>query len=1039
MSKVKRDPHNIRRNISLNDKYLSNDGGNEGITIDDNGLITASGTISLKEQSSAPTNTAGTGRLWVKDDNPTSLYFTDDTETDIQLTSDGLLATATIARAVGADDITTGDAQVNIGTSSGDIVFKSNDSSGTEEWLTFNTNQTSDTGTAHDLTEILGKSNQKLRIRSVGTQLPFQLVSGSGLELSHYTSFDGTSTTTGSILKLRQPHNFSVTTCDWDASPGLDDGTGTDPPHIQHDAATGGVADDPSDDALDGKIHIEMYVEAEDAGIPYDETLVQGGTKVASVQSATFFQIDKTPTADATNETVNFSFPWNKTILSRYAGSITAEWEVHTSTLRPVNPVANQTSTSIPAQLRGSTSGARAAFMCMTNSVGQPIIKLIPSTGGSGYITSFSDATCDYNHSTGLNADASGGDSDLEDKSTIIHDDDNGAIKLYMSVVGEGIPIGSYVGEVVSNTCCRIHRGGGTGAISNLAREAVTTTATNGTLTFYDRVCLQDPDGSGSNYGVVEVGEAKDGAVVLGSHTTAQMNQGVISPQVYFDFNEAGNKQVTSGHFMLMGGKISIDSDTLFLAGPNHTADSGQDYTFVHGGDRMFFGSSNCNTCDIFIDSTTATRRLWIGASNVPNGVAQRGGTTAWEAAGGLEIAVANTDGETTFETRLSEGGGGSADMNFISGGEMNFTPLAVGGTAEFSKAYTGTTNATSSLVFIDYDAAEDTASGHTINHLALDINLNTDSQTAVGTVNNVGIDLDMVGGASGTQTNTGINIAVSGAGTNYPIITSGGKIGFGVADPDAALEILNTATQLKLSYDIDSYATIAVNSSSNTTIASAESGNIMLDAAGDIILDADGANITLQDGGSTYTPAAASDATTKTYVDSQTVITANAYNNRVNNTSWFLMNNDTAQDLTGTDTSVGDTQDLGILGNLDMRCLMYIVPFNMTVHAVAGSVMDDDNESTTDKRMGIWRLPSLAVSGADPGDTNPDTLTLAYITDGFGVSGVGAGKVCAFYDTSADFALTAGDGIFMAYLNPQSAGMDDVTLTMSIWAHQTA
>ena len=42
--------------------------------------------------------------------------------------------------------------------------------------------------------------------------------------------------------------------------------------------------------------------------------------------------------------------------------------------------------------------------------------------------------------------------------------------------------------------------------------------------------------------------------------------------------------------------------------------------------------------------------------------------------------------------------------------------------------------------------------------------------------------------------------------------------------------------------------------------------------AGGDIFLNADGANITLQDGAGTYTPTAASDATTKAYVD------ANAY-----------------------------------------------------------------------------------------------------------------------------------------------------------------
>ena len=168
------------------------------------------------------------------------------------------------------------------------------------------------------------------------------------------------------------------------------------------------------------------------------------------------------------------------------------------------------------------------------------------------------------------------------------------------------------------------------------------------------------------------------------------------------------------------------------------------------------------------------------------------------------------------------------------------------------------------------------------------------------------------------------------------------------------------------------------------------------------------------------------------------TTITGNAYGSRVNNTSWFLMNNDTAQDLTGTDTTVGDTQDLGTLSNFDMRCLIFIVPYNMTVHTVSGSVDDDDMDDTADKRMGIWRLPSLATAGAEPGSTSPDTLTLAYITDAFagGSAPSGAAEAQAFYDTSANFALTAGDGVFMAYLNPQSAGNDDVTLTMSIWAH---
>ena len=82
--------------------------------------------------------------------------------------------------------------------------------------------------------------------------------------------------------------------------------------------------------------------------------------------------------------------------------------------------------------------------------------------------------------------------------------------------------------------------------------------------------------------------------------------------------------------------------------------------------------------------------------------------------------------------------------------------------------------------------------------------------------------------------------------------IKDGGNIGIGVADPDAQLEILDTGTQLKLSYDSDSYATLAVASDSGLTIASAESGDIQLDSAADLIFDAAGGNIEFKDSGTT-------------------------------------------------------------------------------------------------------------------------------------------------------------------------------------------
>ena len=162
------------------------------------------------------------------------------------------------------------------------------------------------------------------------------------------------------------------------------------------------------------------------------------------------------------------------------------------------------------------------------------------------------------------------------------------------------------------------------------------------------------------------------------------------------------------------------------------------------------------------------------------------------------------------------------------------------------------------------------------------------------------------------------------------------------------------------------------------------------------------------------------------------TTITANFYGNRVDNDTWVLMNNDSAATLGGTDTSVGDTEDIGVLNSLDMRTLAAIIPYNMTVSAVSGSVNDDDITAHVTKHIGIWRLPALGTSGNHPTDATPDTFTLAYITDAFGGNTLYAH---AFYDTSANFALTAGDGIFMGYLNPQSLGQDDVTLTMTIWA----
>ena len=73
-------------------------------------------------------------------------------------------------------------------------------------------------------------------------------------------------------------------------------------------------------------------------------------------------------------------------------------------------------------------------------------------------------------------------------------------------------------------------------------------------------------------------------------------------------------------------------------------------------------------------------------------------------------------------------------------------------------------------------------------------------------------------------------------------------RVGIGVADPDSKIEILSTTTQQKWSYDADSFATLTVADASELTVATGESGNLILDAGGDIRLNAAGGDISFRE-----------------------------------------------------------------------------------------------------------------------------------------------------------------------------------------------
>jgi hypothetical protein len=116
----------------------------------------------------------------------------------------------------------------------------------------------------------------------------------------------------------------------------------------------------------------------------------------------------------------------------------------------------------------------------------------------------------------------------------------------------------------------------------------------------------------------------------------------------------------------------------------------------------------------------------------------------------------------------------------------------------------TATTNHTTVGAHIDYDATGIIASGQTGNNVGFDLDINSNSPTMVGTVNNTGLDIDLTGGTSGTQKNVGIDVNVTGADTNYAALFSGGNVGVGTTAPSNLLHVAGADAYITLQNTTD-------------------------------------------------------------------------------------------------------------------------------------------------------------------------------------------------------------------------------------------
>ena len=102
--------------------------------------------------------------------------------------------------------------------------------------------------------------------------------------------------------------------------------------------------------------------------------------------------------------------------------------------------------------------------------------------------------------------------------------------------------------------------------------------------------------------------------------------------------------------------------------------------------------------------------------------------------------------------------------------------------------------------LYVNVDNVGNTTNSATLTSYGVDIDMDrapTGSPHPGSTVLQTGINVNLLGTEDGTSTNTGINITVASADTNYALTASGGSVGIGTSSPTELLHIVSS-TSLK-------------------------------------------------------------------------------------------------------------------------------------------------------------------------------------------------------------------------------------------------
>ena len=133
-------------------------------------------------------------------------------------------------------------------------------------------------------------------------------------------------------------------------------------------------------------------------------------------------------------------------------------------------------------------------------------------------------------------------------------------------------------------------------------------------------------------------------------------------------------------------------------------------------------------------------------------------------------------------------------------------------------------TDATQTAFQIDYDITGIVQAGQLLTATGADIDMNCQSITHIGTVNQTGIDLDMVAAADGTQSNVGIDVACSGSDTctgitiDTTVDASGACAGIYIDNKNGGTDFKNVS-----SADATDYFTINTIAAGATTLTTVD------------------------------------------------------------------------------------------------------------------------------------------------------------------------------------------------------------------------